>query len=315
MKKILFSLCIILSLTLVLGTSVFAEHDDKVTGVTNSNLKRNDIERLLNFGFSEEEVEKFTPTELQMFNEKYGKDSIGQLVSKETKYYRINSGNVVEITKSDADKEVKAYEAKKQQKSKKNKEGKSVQVLASDTETTSWLSMTTTSSAYLIPQYNHLGQIIGYIQDGWQLKNSFTWLVNPLYKLTDVLGLSMNPNLTYVQNTEFAVYNRTCGYLNPYTQSDFYFTANTKSTTGLAFNIDLKAYSDDNSVSAYDHRGYMIFNVRKNNSTATSTNAFGHYSHLYNTINFSVSISTGAMSVSGTTQKDTMTDTGISFSI
>ena len=283
-RRFSISLCLALALVLVASTSIYAagiNHGDFTLNTT-------EIERLKSLGFSEEQLDLMTLEEHEALISKIGASTRGEIVGVETSYYRVSTEDgVTEISKEQADEELLEYESR-------------VTAFASDTATTSWMRMTTTSSS--------LGQ------GEYYLMNSFRWLTRPVYALTDVVGMSFNPNLTYIQDSEYASYTREYGGVNPPSpELDHLFYAQHKSANaGIAFDIDLKLYSNNGYRMTETHSGYMSFRVRKNNTTATSTNVYGHYSHLYNTINFDVSFPAG-MAISGLTQHDDMDDTGISF--
>lgn len=46
------------------------------------------------------------------------------------------------------------------------------------------------------------------------------------------------------------------------------------------------------------HEGYMMINVKPNSTSATSTNAYGHYAHLAINASYSITTSSGFLSVS-----------------
>ncbi|MBP2898802.1 hypothetical protein J8340_22635 [Escherichia coli] len=294
-KRLSITLSLILSLVLVLSSSVSASGNLP----KNSVLSNDDIQRLVSFGFNDQEIETMTEEEYNNFNIKYGTDTMGTLVATETKYYRVsNEDGITEISKVKAEKEVESFKEEM-----KNLEKSGISPFATNTRTTSWMKMTTTSS------------LVSGTTSEYVLKNSFEWLINPLYKLTDVIGITFNPNLTYIQDSEYAVYTREINGFNPVypSETEYMWSAEHKSqNAGIAFNIDLKAYSDDGKRTVKKHSGYMVFRAEKNNTYAISTNAYGHYSHLYNTINFDVSFPAG-MAISGATQHDDMPDTAISW--
>lgn len=85
--------------------------DDKVENSQEVNASITDpvqIEKLKNLGFTEDEISTFSVSEY----EKY-KDLNGTLVSKTNKYYRVKKNSIIEVTKLQAEREVKAYIKKK----------------------------------------------------------------------------------------------------------------------------------------------------------------------------------------------------------
>jgi hypothetical protein len=136
-------------------------------------------------------------------------------------------------------------------------------------------------------------------------------LTHPNYRLTNVIGRTFNPNLTYIDGTEYGNY-QTVGASFDKKVDNCSFYATKKDVPELGFLIDLRTYTYTRQTVG-ENSGYVAFQVQKKNSNALSTNAYGHYAHLYNTINYSINVTSGAMSISGATGTDYMSDTGVSW--
>ncbi|KAA1181536.1 hypothetical protein [Paenibacillus sp. B2(2019)] len=263
------------------------------TVTVNSFLSDAEKARLSDFGFSQEEIENFTLDQYNNFNQKVGKDTTGELIGTETTYYKITNHQVTEVTEQELNEG-----AAKTNALNKLKESLLITAATDNTIETNWMVMTLSTTKLSTGTYN--------------LKNSFRWKTFPTYKLTDVVGITINPNLTYLNNTEYGNYQTSSAGVAPIVYDNYALVATKKDVPGLGFPVDLKSYSS-NGRSTDGHSGYVAFQVQKNNSSALSTNAYGHYAHLYNTINYSISLSSASMSISGATQTDYMSDTSLSW--
>ncbi|OAB34273.1 hypothetical protein PMSD_15005 [Paenibacillus macquariensis subsp. defensor] len=273
------------------STSPAAFHSISRSTDSNPFLSEKDESRLYDFGFSQEEISNFTIDQYATFNEKVGTDTTGVLVDVETSYFKVTGDNqVTKVSESEAIRGV--------QKSLLEDTLKGAAVRANpDTQTLSWMVMTLSSTNMSNGYYN--------------LKNSFRWLTYPTYRLTDVVGISFNPNLTYITNSDYGNYAASSAGASP-TTDNYPLSAKHKDVMGIGFNVDLKSYTKAGGT-VMNHSGYAALQVQKNNTNAISTNAFGHYAHLYNTISFSVNLASGTMSVSGATAKDYMSDTAVNW--
>lgn len=291
MKKKIVSLLLTLSLVMV----------PSFVTASNDSLTEGDKERLSTFGFSYEEINNFTPEVYAVFNEKYGHDTVGELVEENVSFFKFENGKAEEVTEEEFN-----IGSIQTLVGRELKESLSLIQPAStwDQTDTGWLQMTTEVTKVVNWNFQWTGE--------YMIKNHFYWHVNPLYKLTDVVAISFNSNLTFVPNSDLGVYSATHTKLNP-TIDNYTLYAQTKNTQGIGFNVDLKAYNSNGTSSTFAHGGWVSIKVIKNNTFATSTNAYGHYAHLYNTLTFSVSITDGSLSISGVTNKDYADDTGIAW--
>ncbi|MBY0217923.1 hypothetical protein [Paenibacillus illinoisensis] len=293
--KLLLSLTLLLTSTFTASAAHATTIDVNNPGYSNTTTANNtfltdeDTTRLSNFGFTDEEIANFTPEQYATFNEKVGKDTTGVLVDTETSYYKITDHQVIEVPESEAVQSI--------QRSLLEKQSKGINALSDPTSETSWMKMTISSTKMSNGKYN--------------LKNSFRWLMYPTYRLTDVAGISFNPNLTYIQDSAYGNYAAASTGVNPKVDN-YPLSAQHKKVAGLGFNVDLKTYTSTGGT-VTNHSGYVAFQVEKNNTGAISTNAYGHYAHLYNTISFGVDLRSGALSITGATGVDNMEDNGISW--
>ncbi|MDC3414742.1 hypothetical protein [Terrihalobacillus insolitus] len=85
MKKVFVSLFALGILTFFIGSSVSAaeKNDVKLVNEHGISITDNDFERLLNLGFTEEDIEQMTKEEYDL-----NKDLQGELIKEETKYYK-----------------------------------------------------------------------------------------------------------------------------------------------------------------------------------------------------------------------------------
>jgi hypothetical protein len=258
--------------------------------VNNTFLNEEDKIRLSSFGFTHDEIDNFTPEQYATFNEKVGKETTSILIDTETSYYKITDHQVTEVPEAEAIKSI--------QRSLLEDQSKGVNAFNdSNTSTTSWMVMTLSTTKLSTGTYN--------------LKNSFRWLIYPVYRLTDVVGISYNPNLTFINNSDYGNYAAARTGVNP-AVDNYSLKAQHKKVAGLGFNVDLRTYISSGG-SVTNHSGYVAFQVEKNNTSSISTNAYGHYAHLYNTISFGVDLKSGALAITGATGVDNMDDNSLSW--
>lgn len=304
MKKIIgLLLCFVLFLS---ASPVFASSPTQIS--------KEDAARFKQLGFSEDEISRFNDQDLN-----YIGNMNGTLLSSSESYFRVtkhNDGNVKaeKITKEQALKEVKEYEAKKAKDkvSALPKKGMvSILAYGSDTEQNSWMKMTTTVS-----------DISGTSPTEYLLKNSFEWLTEPVWVLTDAVGISHPEYIAPVQNSEYLKYTYdrhtndfSAQYIN--TNDVYYWSADTKNQNGMAFKYDILGteYYNGSNVICKKSRGFMVYRATRANPNYTTGTVYGHYTHTQVAVSPSLSVDLfpGNMSISGATSSDEMTDTGVTF--
>lgn len=276
------------------------------------NIMKNDpsqkeMLRYANLGFSKRQIADFTDE-----TRKYLEGMYGKLIGVETKYYRISPTNgVQEISKEQALSESLQYKLRKAQE---NMFGNQMSILGggSDTETTSWMTMTTT-----------VAEISGTNPKEYLIMNEFTWLTEPFWTLTDVVAISHPEHVTPIQNSELMeyTYDRATNTLPPKyfdTKTVTYTTADKKTSQGYAFKFDLKGTEYlDNGVKllCVNSRGFMAYRAIRANPNYTHATAHGHYAHSEIAILFSldINLSFGSFSVSGASKTTYMRDTAVTF--
>lgn len=293
--------------------------DDMIKNDKEVNVKitdPNEIKKLTNLGFTEDEIATFSVSEY----EKY-KNLDGKIVGKSKKYYRVTKDSMVEITEEKAKSEAEQYRAKKPSKTKTSFNDLSKKLIAfngdlgklnlllssggSDTEYTSWLVLTTTVS--------DLGS------KTFLCKNSFSWMSDAFVELTDVIGMTHSSSISVNQNSEYLKYTyevyRDIDY-NQYisTENVTYSTADVKNSSGYAFKYNL--VMDGLMTYTTYHRGYMVYTgVATPSSFVGYSNVYGHYSHQQITASIGIGMSAGSMSVTPSFAFDDATDTDVQFYI
>lgn len=156
---------------------------------------------------------------------------------------------------------------------------------------TSWLSMTTSATKLTT------GNIL--------LNNSFTWLKNPNFTMTDMVGMNYNDSAVIVPSTtKFSYkYKDTLGtHSVPYRQ-----IAN--NAHGIAATFNLKSFGADSPPA--NHHGYLSVQIQKGNATDIRANVFGQYTHTTATFNISLSIRSGDISLGFLTKETKMPSTAL----
>lgn len=234
---------------------------------------------MIELGFTDIELDTMTQEEFNKYS-----DLDGKLTSIDNSYYKVISdleGNVLSTT------EVSEETALLQSSDS------FITPFASNTEKTSWMSMTTTSSK---------------LSNGnTMLKNSFKWLKNPEIALTDVVGISHSASAVKVPGTEGFSYKYTDGTGTHSLGS----TSTTRNEKGIAKKFNLKKIGAN--APPTNHNGYISIQVKKGNKNDIRANTYGHYIHVTLGFTGTIDIKTGSISVGGNIKKSNVTNTMILF--
>ena len=265
-----------------------------------NNLKKGDIFRYINLGYTKDEISNFTQANID-----YLKGKEGKLISIDEKYIRLSKDGAVEVSKKQALQEAQEYNNRMKLKQSGILQGCSQP--CRDDEELSWMHMT-----LYVTQYGNQ----------YELKNSFQWLTSPVWVLEDGIAISHPEFMTQVQNSEFFQYtydrftnDTNHSYIN--TNSVNKYTADYKGPNGMAFKYDILGteFYNGSTVLVGNHRGYMTFSVTNSNPNFTTGTAYGHYSHTELGIlgSIGVSVALKKLSISGALSVSPMTDTGVTF--
>lgn len=169
------------------------------------------------------------------------------------------------------------------------------------------MEVTTTVTKYLDEEGAATGK--------YRFKHSFEWLTDPVWTLTDVIGITHQDYFSYEQDSEYFRYTYDIYYADNYYDTKYVreYSADKKDVDGLAFDFDLLA--SDNTFEVRNNRGYMYYTAYLSNSDYGRGNVYGHYTHTEVAIGtLAINLITGHMTVSGAVSQTQMTDTGVSFS-
>lgn len=274
------------------NNQVVENKTEKMANITD----KKEIKRLMNLGFTEEEIKTFSASEYERY-----KDVNGKIVSNENKYYKVTKGKgIEEITAEQATKDVLRFNTEKL-----TKNGISVMSDGSDTEqTSSWLTMTTTVSDQGNKQF--------------LFKNSFKWLTAPFCTFEDVVGLTHSSSISNNQNSEYLKYtydkySKTIPSEFIGTDNVFYWTADKKNDSGYAFKYDLLSETTSGYYVVHNS-GYLVYTGTATPSNFVgSANAFGHYAHQQVSVSFGIDLVSGNMSANPSASYDEAIDTDAQF--
>ncbi|NBI27583.1 hypothetical protein [Chengkuizengella marina] len=306
MKKIL-SCLLVISLLIGQGAVSYAsinldEFDKDILVKDVTKLKGKEIKRLQDLGFTLQDINEMTIEEYTLQEGLYG-----EVIGTQKKWFEVDAKNnkVKEVSEKNAKDNIKKW---KEEKELQNIDFSTLNDLISDSEQTSWMSVTTYVTKYVDSNGDATGQ--------YRFKHDFEWLTTPYFALRDVVGISYSDAFTYNQNSEFFKYTYDRYSVFGSYKDTKHVTSNSatkKSSEGIAFEYDLLA--NDSIYQARNNRGYMYFNATLANSNFTTGNVFGHYAHTEVGIgSLGISLATGQMNISGATKVSNMDDTGISFS-
>ncbi|NDI34196.1 hypothetical protein EPK97_05415 [Chengkuizengella sediminis] len=276
--------------------------DDNLLVKDVSKLSGKEIKRLQGLGFTLEDIDQMNIEEYKLQEGLYG-----EVIGKQKKWFEVDAKNnkVKEVSEKIAKDNIKKW---KEEKELQNIEFSTLNDTISDSEQTSWMSVTTYVTKYVDSSGDYTGQ--------YRFKHDFEWLTTPYFALRDVVGISYSDAFTYNQNSEFFkyTYDRYSVFGNYQdTKNVTSNSATQKSTAGIAFEYDL--FATDSIYQVRNNRGYMYFNTTLANNNFTTGNVFGHYAHTEVGIgSLGISLATGQMNISGATKVSNMDDTGISFS-
>ncbi|WP_134682614.1 hypothetical protein [Brevibacillus migulae] len=310
MKKIL-SLLLLSSLILVSANTsvVSAKKSVKVQEFEDSlDLSKEEKERLMNLGFTEEQIKYMTEDEYEHL-----KGQKGKVIETETIYLQLEPGKKPKkVSEDEALKGVKEYKEKKEkEKKEKEKKGKkskgevSAKVITSDTEETSWMKV----KLYVTQREDEVGERTG----SYKFKYDWEWLVEPNFELTDAIAITHPEFIDNIVGSEYNSYRAV--YSAAGTRKSVTFTsrsADKKNSNGMAFKVDL--ITSYNSFDVYEHEGYMYYDGELNNWNYSSATAYGHYTHVEGDIlGMTLNLVNGNLSVSGVLKTTEMTDVGVNF--
>lgn len=298
MKKLL-SIFLVICLVLITGNSQFVSA--KKSSNSSLDLNEQEIEQLLNLGYSEKQIQLMDEDEYERV-----KDEKGKILEKDTMYLKLEKGKKPQkITEEQALKEVKEHMEKMKKKKKSNSEISIKSEFDSSTEETSWMRVT-----LLVTQYtDDAGERTGI----YRLKYDWEWLTDPIFALTDVIAISHPEYLTNDIGSEYSKYiygyDKFGSIVN---RSDYKESADLKNSNGMAFKVDLlSAY---NGFDVVEHSGYMYYRVELSNYDYNPATAYGHYTHVEGDIlGLTLNLFNGNLSVGGVLKSTEMRDVGVNF--
>ncbi len=302
----------------------FAAGNSLVYGQESNNAVISDkdlvISKLLNAGWSMQQINDLPDSELMTYKD-------GQVVSHDTRYYRLSSQK----------KEVEVADEKTKKKktvlvpiegTSKTTELSEEQCMAevqlwneSHNELQNSNDISTMSSSVsninLTPMSYDNGNASSTDADGWikvdiyatyisgskyKLTGFWTWLTTPGYRLTDVFGLGHDSGLIHTNDAVFAYYSASRKYYVGWDSESpaYYDTYYTESYSNLAVDDggDCVSFNlmDDTNLGANDsyytsHRGGMSYYVNVNGTATRYTMVYGKYAHQKWAWNVSPSIS------------------------
>ena len=257
-------------------------------GFTNGDEKT--LIQLLDIGFSVTDIESIQKSEFDRFtlsNEK--------VVSKKEQYariaYNVNS-KVKTIEYFDENNYINQF-------NKDINEHKTVQASSNNSVQTSQGVISPLSVVSEIHQdgdvsWLHLSTTISYSSttDQYSLYNFFTWKTNPVLCQSDILGIGVSTNFSYIPNSEYFSYHADHYHYDTtsgsYNRTEYVNKGTHESTGSGGEGFTVPLFQNVNTggggyqvVDTYtNHAGYMYYRANLNKSVGTTyANAYGSYSH------------------------------------
>lgn len=263
-KRILAVLC---TIALSLGLSVYAVAAESFT--LKETQKEDAIQTLLEGGWTKEEIDDF------MTDEALLQYAGATLVESSEKYLKVSENGVTEISKNVCLEEVKEVQRQIVQEQMMIEMTPSVSPQAIDEETTHDGYMVLNVQAFL-----------SSVPSVYVLSARYEWLIEPDDRKVDVFGLGFSTQLTRTQETPYYVYKADvtkrlgAAVLEAWT----YETSSgirTSDSGGVAYSQQLyeDTYAYQMSERATNHRGYIQYKAKVNNTSATMASVYAEYFH------------------------------------
>lgn len=289
-KKInqIFSLLLIFSLIILIFP---------MTTINVAAKKSTDDKKIIELGFSSEEINDFTVYEIEYFSTNDLK-----LVSSYEKYFNVITDEKGNVKYVEVDKETAIRESEKANKKEKELRD-SKMILNEGTVTTksigdTWYNITNNSWMHLY------GSVYQSTSTKYLFRMSWDWLTMPNMKLVDVAAIthsdswSINPG-TFYANNMVDVRDVDTGYLIE-TDIEEYYTPSASNINGQAirFPVTNAIIYEPNYDYLDNIRGRIQYEVTKGDSGMIYSNMYGDYSHQILPGFFSIGLNLGNLSVS-----------------
>lgn len=309
MKKVIASsLAAMLTLSVGIEMPTTTKANDNIdkpteTASVNSekaNISKKDSKWLQGFGFSTEEIDNMSKTDFKRISKQFeGRDA--KVKVKKQEYFKVevsmdkNGKKKLKMTKSTKKKALEAVEKIKKEKLKQKNKYASINFggnkasAAVDSENDGWITQTLTVSQ---SGSRHIA------------KTYYRWLSNPDLAYSDTIAITHGNNVDKIAGSEYATHWYKDGTGTHYLPSDY--SADKKDYFGYADKFDLKGIGSN--AAPYDQSGYMYFEFVQDSSSDYTADLYGHYSHALTSSWYSISLSAGVLSLSGSTESNA-TDT------
>ncbi|KZZ84523.1 hypothetical protein [Bacillus sp. SJS] len=258
--------------------------DNVIHPITLNPIER---DRMLKLGFSENELNTITQEEYSNYI-----NLSGDLVSVEDTYVKTiynqttDTVSAEKVTEQQALNELQMATASAITCRKPN----------DCVQNTSWMRMRTTASK------TKIGSVL--------IKNSFQWLKNPNFTMTDAVALTHSTSVAKIPSSVKFSYK--------YTDTRGVHSVKPKQIivdpVGMAATFNLKTYGSNTA--PRNHNGYISYEVLPQNKYDVKANVYGHYTHTEISIlgiGLSVALKSGSMSITGVAKTTKMPDTYILF--
>ncbi|ALC83932.1 MULTISPECIES: hypothetical protein [Bacillus] len=287
--------CLTLSINIEFPQSTKAASENKLK----ADISNDEQKWLEGLGFTSDEIVNMSKEDLEHTSKRF-KGKKGKIIAKQEEYFKVDNyidengkqqKKMIKSTKDEALKEVE-----KLKKQKENKHGLinfNNASAASDTENDGWITQTTTVSD---------------IGSTYLAKTSYKWLSNPDIGFSDTIAITHGDNVDKIAGSEYARHWYKDGIGTHYLPADY--SADTKNYYGYADKFDLKKVGTNHP--PYDHQGYFYFEFNRDKTSDNTADLYGHYAHALTSPYYSVSLSLGAISLSGSAASNA-TDTHVDW--
>ncbi|EPR08074.1 hypothetical protein [Ruminiclostridium papyrosolvens] len=296
----------ILTASIILSSSItFAVESDNTNVVSD---KEKIISKLLNAGFTSEQINDLPESELFTYKD-------GEIVSTDTRYYRISrqqdekgathskskekkvtdegTSKVTELTKEQCFYEVQEY-------NKKHNQPQSVTNASTTGGTFTTTSIYDSGAAYETDTdgWITMNLLVSHVSGTlYKLSAQWTWLTVPKYTQIDVIGLGHDEALTQTNDPIYSYFKDdwTNSWHNPSSGTETFTTPEKSVADSGGSVVSYALWSHDADTNGgylrSNYRGYMSYYANVNDSSKHWISAYAKYAHQQTSLSISPSIS------------------------
>ena len=272
-KKLFLIIAIIIPLSMATeNVSAKAISNDHYTNYYNIEMTNDEYNRLLNLGFTEQEIYTM---DLEEYNN--NKNLNGEVVAEKTKYYQTTTylpNGIFATNSKDSIKQINIIT-------------KTIEITEEEYNKSNYNLKSSLSNGYVETNYKKMTTTIIAVNGRYRYKNTLQWKKLPSTRSYDIIGIGIDTTVSGISSTKYI--KTTAGFIN--SSSCYYktYTSATWKLTGTGYAATFKLPEDTTTDKVNSISTYMYFEVQKLTNTPIITlNAYGDYAHAQKKVSSSV---------------------------